>query len=43
MEIINSALLPRFQHYFQVTTIEDAVSLLASYGKEAKILAGGTD
>ena len=29
--------------YFQPKTIKEATSLLAKYGKEAKILAGGTD
>lgn len=32
-----------FEHYYQPKTIEEAVSLLARYGKEAKLLAGGSD
>ncbi len=35
--------LPSFDNYFQPKTVEEAVSLLASHGKDAKILAGGTD
>lgn len=34
---------PTFEYYFRPKTIEEAVSLLASYGKEARLLAGGTD
>lgn len=35
--------LPSLDNYFQPKTIEEVVSLLTSYGKEAKVLAGGTD
>ncbi len=35
--------LPAFEHYFRPKTMGEVASLLASYGKGAKILAGGTD
>jgi len=34
---------PKFENYFRPKTIEEAVSLRASYGKESRLLAGGTD
>ena len=34
--------LPRFE-YFSPETVEEACSLLRKYGKEAKVVAGGTD
>ncbi len=34
---------PKFEEYYQPKTIEEAISLLARYGKESKLLAGGTD
>lgn len=43
MGIIYYTTLPALEHYFQPKTVSEAVSLLASYGEEAKILAGGTD
>lgn len=35
--------MPTFEQYFQPKMVEEAVFLLARYGEEAKILAGGTD
>jgi CO/xanthine dehydrogenase FAD-binding subunit len=43
MDIIYYTTLPPLEYYFQPKTVSDAVSLLVSYGEEAKILAGGTD
>jgi CO/xanthine dehydrogenase FAD-binding subunit len=43
MGIIYYTTLPALKYYFQPETVSDAVSLLASYGERAKILAGGTD
>jgi carbon-monoxide dehydrogenase medium subunit len=43
MGIIYYTTLPALKYYFQPETVGDAVSLLASYGERAKILAGGTD
>ena len=43
MGIIYYTTLPALEYYFQPKTVSEAVSLLASYGEEAKILAGGTD
>ena len=35
-------LLPRFD-YLEPESVEDTLSLLATHGEDAKILAGGTD
>lgn len=34
---------PTFEHYYQPETVEEALSLLDRCGKEARLLAGGTD
>ncbi|OFW01658.1 MAG: hypothetical protein A3G20_04855 [Acidobacteria bacterium RIFCSPLOWO2_12_FULL_59_11] len=39
---INPAFNPAFEHYYQPETVEEAVSLLARCGKDARLLAGGT-
>lgn len=33
----------RFEKYFQPTTVKECCELLREYGKDAKVLAGGTD
>ena len=33
----------RFEEYFQPTTVKECAEILKKYGKDAKILAGGTD
>lgn len=43
MNIIYYHTLPPIADYFCPKTVESAVSLLTRYGKEAQILAGGTD
>lgn len=43
MSTIYHSTIPVFEHYFRPKTVEEAVSLRASYGKEASLLAGGTD
>ncbi len=43
MGLIYYTALPAFEHYFQPKTVAEAVSLLANYAEQAKILAGGTD
>jgi CO/xanthine dehydrogenase FAD-binding subunit len=43
MGMIYYTTLPALEYYFQPKRVSDAVSLLASYGEQAKILAGGTD
>lgn len=35
--------LPAIERYLRPKTVDEAVSFLADYGKESKILAGGTD
>ena len=40
--IVNPAFNPVFEHYYQPETVEEAVSLLARCGKDARLLAGGT-
>lgn len=40
--IVNPAFTPVFEHYYQPETVEEAVSLLARCGKDARLLAGGT-
>lgn len=39
---IHPAFNPAFEHYYQPETVEEAVSLLARCGKDARLLAGGT-
>ena len=39
----NTRILPNDFEYFEPETIEEVVFLLDKYGKEAKVLAGGTD
>jgi CO/xanthine dehydrogenase FAD-binding subunit len=33
----------RFMDYFEPQTVSEALSLLAKYGEEARVIAGGTD
>lgn len=40
--IVNPAFTPAFEHYYQPETVEEAVSLLARCGRDARLLAGGT-
>jgi len=43
MSVVFHHTLPPLKKYLKPNTIEEAVSLLSQYGKDAKILAGGTD
>jgi carbon-monoxide dehydrogenase medium subunit len=43
MNLIYHHTLPAFERYFQPTSLREVTSLLADYGAEAEILAGGTD
>ena len=43
MSIIYYHTMPDIKKYYRPTTIEKAVSLLGSHGKNTRILAGGTD
>lgn len=43
MNLVYYRSLPVYEQYFQPGTADEAISLLSEGGKEAKILAGGTD
>jgi carbon-monoxide dehydrogenase medium subunit len=43
MSVIYYHTMPDIKEYYRPTTVKEAISLLASHGKNAKILAGGTD
>jgi carbon-monoxide dehydrogenase medium subunit len=40
---VNTHIIPVQFEYFEPETLEDAIELLSKYGREAKVLAGGTD
>ncbi|MCX8067406.1 MAG: FAD binding domain-containing protein, partial [Anaerolineae bacterium] len=43
MHITNTHILVHEFDYLEPTSVEEAVDLLARYGPEARVLAGGTD